>query len=107
MSDPQTHPVRPPFREWNSEHQLGRAHRPCYNMEPTSKAIRDWILAVKAVGVRSVICLLSEPELQWYEHLNGGLLVAYKSAGLKSLSENSRIARIHANRRSWIRIIET
>jgi protein tyrosine phosphatase (PTP) superfamily phosphohydrolase (DUF442 family) len=52
----------------------------------SSEAVSDWILAVKALGVRSVICLLSKPELRWYEHLKGGLLGAYHAAGLETMS---------------------
>lgn len=80
---------RHPFREWNPHLQIGRAYRPGYNSEQlitTPDSVRDWILRVKALGVRSVISLLSEAELRWYGHLPGGLLGSYQSAGLEAFS---------------------
>ena len=57
------------------------------------------VAVVLVLGVESVslnyICLLRV--YRWFA----------RSFLFQSLSENSRIARIHANRRSWIRIIET
>jgi hypothetical protein len=80
---------RPPFREWVPRLQVGRAYRPGYDSEElitTLESVRNWILGVKALGVRSVISLLSEPELRWYEHLPGGLMGSYQLAGLETFS---------------------
>ncbi len=89
MPIPKKAGMRPPFREWVPRLQIGRAYRPGYDSKKlitTPEAVRDWILGVKALGVRSVISLLSEPELRWYEHLPGGLVGSYQSAGLETLS---------------------
>ena len=81
--------ITAPFRDWVPRLQIGRAYRPGYDSKQlitTSESVQDWILGVKALGVRSVISLLSEPELQWYEHLPGGLLGIYQSTGLRTFS---------------------
>lgn len=43
-----------------------------------------WIEAVKAAGIRSIICLMHAKELRYYDNLDsmeGGLLTAYRKAG--------------------------
>lgn len=89
MPPPRKFRTRHPFREWNPHLQIGRAYRPGYGsgqLITRLGLVRDWILGVKALGVCSVISLLSEAELRWYEHLPGGLLGSYQSAGLEAFS---------------------
>ena len=69
--------------------QIGRAYRPGYGMEHAvipPEVVSEWVIGIKAMEARSVICLLSEPELEWYSHLPGGLLGTYQAAGLEAVS---------------------
>ena len=69
--------------------QIGRAYRPGYGMEHAvipPEVVSEWIIGIKAMEARSVICLLSKPELEWYSHLPGGLLETYQAAGLDAVS---------------------
>ena len=78
-----------PFQDWLPKHLLGRACRPGFGSDrqfiPATDVSR-WIAAVKARGVRSVLCLLNEAELGWYAHLPAGLLGAYRDEGLEAAS---------------------
>jgi hypothetical protein len=78
------------IREWIPVLQSGRSSRPGLEVEEGPvpiEVIRDWITSVKDIGVRSIICLLSEPEMEWwYSHLPGGLLRAYEAARIEAVS---------------------
>ena len=81
--------VKPPIREWLPKIQIGRAYRPGYGMDHAvipPEVVSEWIIGIKAMEARSVICLLSKPELEWYSHLPGGLLGTYQAAGLDAVS---------------------
>ena len=81
--------VKPPIREWLPKLQIGRAYRPGYGMHHTvipPEVVSEWIIGIRAIEARSVICLLSKPELEWYSHLPGGLLGTYQAAGLEAVS---------------------
>lgn len=65
--------------------QLARGRRPGYTGEqgqPVSIADVDaWLEEAKRAGIRSIICLLADDQLQLYEQLPGGLLSHYRAAG--------------------------
>ena len=78
-----------PFRDWIPELRLGRACRPGLGTDRRlvpAADVSSWIAAVKACGVRSVVCLLDEAELGCYAHLPSGLIGAYRDAGLDAAS---------------------
>ena len=77
-----------PIRDWLPALGLGRASRPgsdsgAANLGP---AVDRWVKTVRAHGIRSVICLLSQEELDRYAHLPGGLLGRYEQLGLEARS---------------------
>ena len=78
------------IREWVPSLQAGRSSRPGFDLDcetVTDGVLRDWIVAVKGIGVRSIICLLSEAEMEWwYSHLPRGLVGAYQAARIEAVS---------------------
>jgi len=40
-----------------------------------------WLEQIKAMGVASIICLLADDQLAYYDSLPAGLLTAYREAG--------------------------
>lgn len=82
------HTIKPPIREWLPKLQIGRAYRPGYGLHHavvSLEIVSEWIVGIKAIEAQSVICLLNQPELEWYSHLPGGLLGIYQAAGLKAV----------------------
>ena len=77
-----------PIREWVPELGLGRASRPGFESGQVdlAPAVDNWVKAVRSKGVRSVICLLSREELEWYCGVPGGLLGRYQHLGLEVIS---------------------
>lgn len=45
--------------------------------------VENWIVAAKMVGIRTIICLLTDDQLRYYCHLPKGLLETYQDAGFK------------------------
>lgn len=79
-----------PFTEWLPSLALGRASRPGWDWlgdAPVPTAVVDqWVETIKAHGVQSVICLLSQEELNWYSEVPGGLLGRYQHRGIGTAS---------------------
>ena len=69
--------------EWVLPELLAKSPRPGYpGREGTSKEVVDeWIENVRAMGVRSIICFLSEDQLPFYSGLPTGLIQYYRDAG--------------------------
>jgi protein tyrosine phosphatase (PTP) superfamily phosphohydrolase (DUF442 family) len=71
---------------WVIAGTLARSQRPGYSGERGQAvppdAVATWLDGVKAMGVRSIVCLLAEDQLAYYASLPGGLLAAYRAAGL-------------------------
>jgi hypothetical protein len=69
--------------EWVVVDALARGRRPGYFLgRSVSKAEVDaWIGNVKALGVKSIICLLAEDQLPHYDKLETGLISYYRAAG--------------------------
>ena len=69
--------------EWVLPELLAKSPRPGYpGREGTSKEVVDeWIENVRAMGVRSIICFLSDHQLAFYSGLPSGLIRYYRDAG--------------------------
>jgi protein-tyrosine phosphatase len=72
--------------QWAIKGQLARGRRPGVEGKRSSqvpKAVVDaWIKEAKAQGIRSIICLLDERQLRFYEKLPVDLVSYYRSKGL-------------------------
>jgi protein tyrosine/serine phosphatase len=70
---------------WVLENNLARSSRPGYGGEkgqPVRKSEVDaWIKEAKELGIASIICLLGEDQLNFYDDLPGGLVSYYRSFG--------------------------
>ena len=71
--------------EWVLPELLAKSPRPGYpGREGISKEVVDeWIENVRAMGVRSVICFLSDHQLAFYSNLPSGLIQYYRDADLE------------------------
>ena len=69
--------------EWVLSELLAKSPRPGYpGREGISKEVVDeWIENVRAMGVRSIICFLSDHQLAFYSDLPSGLIQYYRDAG--------------------------
>ena len=69
--------------EWVLPELLAKSPRPGYpGREGSSKEVVDeWIENVRAMGVRSIICFLSDHQLAFYSDLPSGLIQYYRDAG--------------------------
>lgn len=67
---------------WQVRNELAGSHRPGYAAELVDQAEVDrWIADVKALGIRSIICLLADDQLGFYKELPGGLVAYYRKSG--------------------------
>ena len=70
---------------WVISGALVRSPRPGYRGEGREAVpagtVTSWIDGVRSLGVASILCLLAEDQLAFYEGVPGGLLAAYRSAG--------------------------
>ena len=70
--------------EWVIEGLLARASRPCYWIDPTPEVVMDWISKAKRMGIKSIICFLSESELaDFYGPAGIDLLDCYRRNGFE------------------------
>jgi len=71
---------------WTVTRVLAQAPRPGYPHTSISRhEVEDWVREARSLGICTVICLLSEPELGLYAAalaVVGGLLGFYRSRGL-------------------------
>jgi protein-tyrosine phosphatase len=71
--------------EWAVAAQLARMHRPGYyfanNHNIPVSEVEEWIRKVKTEGIISIICLLSDEQLNFYRSLPEGLLNYYRKSG--------------------------
>jgi len=67
---------------WVVRNELAGSHRPGYSGELVERPEVDrWIAEVKALGIRSIICLLADDQLSFYSELPGGLISYYRKLG--------------------------
>jgi protein tyrosine phosphatase len=69
--------------EWTIVDALARGRRPGYFQgQSVSKAEVDaWIDKARAIGVKSIICLLADDQLPYYAQLETDLISYYRAAG--------------------------
>jgi len=72
---------------WVILNNLARGQRPGYLSERGALVLRKdvdaWISDVKAMGMKSIICLLAEDQLHFYNDLPNGLIHYYQEAGFR------------------------
>ena len=66
------------------EHSLSRSSRPGYPSKNVSRVeVQSWIQQIRKLGIRSIICLLTDEQLEYYQQLPEGLLGEYRQMGFK------------------------
>jgi protein-tyrosine phosphatase len=72
------------YIKWVIENKLARASRPGYSEKNVAPAVvAGWIEDVQAMGVKSIICLLTNDQLGYYPRLPEGLLGEYQKHGFQ------------------------
>ena len=69
--------------EWVLIEELAKSPRPGYPERTgiSREVVDEWIEEVKRMGVRSIICFLSDDQLPFYSRLPSGLIQYYGDAG--------------------------
>jgi protein tyrosine/serine phosphatase len=69
--------------QWHIENTLAGSSRPGYPQTKiiTQDEVDAWITEVRQAGIQSIICLLDDNQLAFYNQLPGGLIAYYKAAG--------------------------
>lgn len=71
--------------KWVVEGELARSSRPGYDATDVAQSTVDaWVAEAKAMGVRTILCLLADEQLKYYERAlgaHGGLLAYYREQG--------------------------
>jgi protein tyrosine phosphatase (PTP) superfamily phosphohydrolase (DUF442 family) len=69
---------------WVILNNLARGRRPGYlsvrGTVVSKKDVDAWIFDVKSMGIKSIICLLAEDQLHFYNDLQNGLIQYYQEA---------------------------
>ncbi len=67
---------------WAMDDVLARSSRPGYPSRHVDLPTVDaWLASVKAMGISSILCLLSHRQLRYYEDVPGGILDYYRQHG--------------------------
>jgi protein tyrosine/serine phosphatase len=67
---------------WVKKNVLARSSRPGYPSQSVDiNDVEGWIDEVKEFGIRTIICLLSEEQLEFYSNIPDGLLAKYRLNG--------------------------
>ena len=71
--------------EWVLIEELAKSPRPGYPERAgiSLEVVDEWIEEVKDLGIRSIICFLSEDQLPFYSGLPSGLIQYYRDAGFE------------------------
>ena len=69
--------------EWVLIEELAKSPRPGYpeRVGVSREMVDAWIEEVKDLGIRSIICFLSDDQLPFYSRLPSGLIQYYRDAG--------------------------
>jgi len=79
--------------QWSIKSQLARGRRPGVERKRGSQVpksvVDSWITEAKSQAIRSIICLLDEKHLRFYERLPVDLVSYYRSKGLHVIHINA------------------
>lgn len=69
--------------EWVIEGVLARSQRPGYPVDrPTLESVEGWADAALEMGVRSILCVMDDTQISYYDSVDlGGLFGYYQSLG--------------------------
>ena len=69
--------------EWVLVEKLAKSPRPGYPERQGigTDEVDDWIEEIRGMGIRSIICFLSDDQLPFYSGLPSGLIQYYRDAG--------------------------
>ena len=69
--------------EWVLTGELAKSPRPGYpeRVDVSREVVDEWIEEVKDLGIRPIICFLSDDQLPFYSGLPFGLIQYYRDAG--------------------------
>jgi protein tyrosine phosphatase (PTP) superfamily phosphohydrolase (DUF442 family) len=74
---------RPPEIKWVETGFLARSYRPCYWDDPTPSLVQIWLDEVARLEIKSILCLLSQTELEKFYGSQGiDLLAMYRKQGI-------------------------
>ncbi|HEX29464.1 dual specificity protein phosphatase family protein [Candidatus Poribacteria bacterium] len=69
--------------KWVKKGLLARSNRPGYpDRDVSLETVDEWIDRVKEMGIKSIICLLTDEQLEYYAGVPGGLIERYRQRGL-------------------------
>ncbi|MBI4339252.1 MAG: tyrosine-protein phosphatase [Chloroflexi bacterium] len=82
-----TEPREMYYPQWVIEGVVAKAQRPGYpaNRPPPEK-MQEWADIVRGLGIKSILCILDDPQLEQYDFLNldgGGLFGFYRTLGFQ------------------------
>ncbi len=71
--------------EWVLPELLAKSSRPGYpeRQDIGANVVDEWVERVRGMGIRSIICFLSDHQLAFYPELPSGLIQYYRDAGLE------------------------
>ena len=71
--------------QWALVEELAKSPRPGYPERQGIGAdeVDDWIEEIRGMGIRSIICFLSDDQLPFYSGLPSGLIQYYRDAGFE------------------------
>ena len=69
--------------QWTLVDELAKSPRPGYPERQGigTDEVDDWIEEIRGMGIRSIICFLSDDQLPFYSGLPSGLIRYYRDAG--------------------------
>lgn len=74
---------RPRAVSWVKAHVLARGPRPGWPLHCVAEeTVNSYTDKLQIMGIRSVLCLLEDRQIDYYSSVNGGLIEFYKSKGL-------------------------
>ena len=75
------------MQSWVVDRELARSSRPGYGGESGQSVPREvvdaWLAGLRGDCVQSIICLLGDDQLRYYDDLPGGLIAYYDACGFK------------------------
>ncbi|NPV85316.1 MAG: hypothetical protein HPY45_04835 [Anaerolineae bacterium] len=74
-------------QQWVIEGLLARSSRPGFpDQEIAESTVAEWLAGLRKMNIKSIICLLSAEQLEYYRQMDGGLLTYYRKQGFEVCS---------------------